>query len=45
MGDVPGSAIAAWWAYARGNQTVVTLVALLVVIAALAYLSRRWWKR
>jgi hypothetical protein len=45
MGDEPASALAAWWGYARGNQTVVTVVALLVVIAAIAYLTRRWWTR
>jgi hypothetical protein len=45
MGEVTASAIAAWWGYARGNQAVVTLVTLLVVIAAIGYLTRRWWQR
>jgi hypothetical protein len=30
------------WGYAEGNETTLTIVVILIVVAALAYLGRRW---
>jgi uncharacterized membrane protein len=38
-------AIAAWWGYAEGNRTLVGLVVLVVVVAAVAFVARKWWRR
>ncbi len=32
------------WGYAEGNKTVVTIVVLLIAVAAIAYVVRRLWK-
>ena len=46
MGGVrPANALAAWGGYADGNSTIVGLVVILVVIAALIYVGRKWWRR
>ena len=37
--------IAAWWGYAEGNRTLVGLVVVLVVVAALVFVARKWWRR
>lgn len=36
---------AAWWGYAKGNPTLVGIAVGLVVVAAIAYLARRLWRR
>lgn len=33
------------WGYAEGNQTLVTIVVLIVVVAAIAYVADRVWGR
>lgn len=33
------------WGYAEGNPTVVGIVVIIVVGAAVAYVARRLWKR
>jgi uncharacterized membrane protein len=33
------------WGYAEGNKTVVAIVVVLVVVAALAFLGRKFWRR
>jgi hypothetical protein len=33
------------WGYAEGNKTVVAIVVALVVVAALAFLARKLWRR
>jgi hypothetical protein len=33
------------WGYAEGNETLVGIVVVLVVIAALGYVGRRLWLR
>jgi uncharacterized membrane protein len=33
------------WGYAEGNKTVVAIVVVLVVVAALAFLARKLWRR
>jgi hypothetical protein len=33
------------WGYAEGNTTVVAVVVALIVIAAIAYVTRRLWRR
>ena len=38
-------ALAAWGGYADGNSTVVGLVVIVVAVAALIYVARKWWKR
>ena len=46
MGGVtPASAIAAWPGYAEGNETLIGLVVAIVVLAAIAYVTRKWWRR
>jgi len=32
------------WGYAEGNKTVVAIVVVIIVIAALAYIGNRFWK-
>ncbi|MEO6775264.1 MAG: hypothetical protein ABI467_20025 [Kofleriaceae bacterium] len=44
-GVMSASAIAAWPGYAEGNETVVGLVVGVVALAAIAYVTRRWWRR
>ena len=34
-----------WWGYAEGNPTLVGIVVAIVVIAAIAYVARRLWRR
>jgi len=34
-----------WWGYAEGNPTLVGIVVAVVVIAAIAYVARRFWRR
>jgi hypothetical protein len=38
-------ALAAWGGYADGNATVVAIVVVLVVAAAILYLARKLWRR
>jgi hypothetical protein len=33
------------WGYAEGNKTVVAIVVVLVAVAALAFLGRKFWRR
>jgi len=33
------------WGYAEGNETLVAIVVILVVVAAVAYLGRRFLRR
>jgi hypothetical protein len=33
------------WGYAEGNKTVVGIVVVLVVLAALAFVGRSLWRR
>jgi hypothetical protein len=40
----PGPA-AAWWGYAEGNPTLVGLVVVTVVIAAVVFVVRKYWRR
>jgi hypothetical protein len=35
----------ALWGYAEGNPTLVVIVALVIVAAAIGYVVRRWWRR
>jgi hypothetical protein len=37
-------ALAAWWGYAEGNETLVGVVVVIVVIAAIAFVVRKWWR-
>jgi hypothetical protein len=32
------------WGYAEGNKTVVAVVVALVVIAAIAFIARKFWR-
>jgi hypothetical protein len=43
--DDPVRALGAWWGYAEGNPTLVGIVVVVVVAAAVGYLGRRWWRR
>jgi len=36
---------AGWWGYAEGNRTVVGVVVIVVAIAAILFVTRRWWRR
>jgi hypothetical protein len=36
---------AGWWGYAEGNKTLVGLVVVLVVVAAIVFVVRRFWRR
>jgi hypothetical protein len=33
------------WGYAEGNKTVVAIVVVAVVVAALAFLANKLWRR
>jgi hypothetical protein len=44
MGMYTGSA-AAWWGYAEGNATVLGVVVIVVSVAAVTYVVRRFWRR
>jgi hypothetical protein len=37
--------VASWWGYAEGNATLVGIVVAIVVLAAIAFVTRRWWRR
>jgi hypothetical protein len=39
------AALAAWGGYADGNSTLVGVVVVVVALAALAYVTRKWWRR
>jgi hypothetical protein len=45
MGVGPANSLAAWWGYAEGNETLVALVVVVVGLAAIAYVTRKWWRR
>ena len=45
MGVGPANSLAAWWGYAEGNETLVGLVVIVVAVAAIAYVTRKWWRR
>jgi hypothetical protein len=34
-----------WWGYAEGNPILVGIVVAIIVIAAIAYVARRLWRR
>ena len=36
---------AGWWGYAEANRTLVGLLVGVIVVAAFAYLIRRFWRR
>jgi uncharacterized membrane protein len=36
-------AVATWWGYAEANRTVVAVVVVLVVVAAVGFMARRMW--
>jgi len=36
---------AGWWGYAEGNATLVGIVVLIVVVAAIIFVLRRFWRR
>jgi hypothetical protein len=36
---------AGWWGYAEGNRTLVGVVVLVITVAAILFLTRRWWRR
>jgi hypothetical protein len=40
----PGPA-AGWWGYAEGNATLVGIVVAFVVLAAVIFLVRKYWRR
>jgi hypothetical protein len=33
------------WGYAEGNRTLVGIVVILVVLAAVGFITRRLWRR
>lgn len=33
------------WGFAEGNKTIIAVVVVLVVLAAIAYVARRLWRR
>jgi hypothetical protein len=34
-----------WWGYAEGNPTLVGIVVAVIVLAAVAFIARRLWRR
>jgi high-affinity Fe2+/Pb2+ permease len=32
------------WGYAEGNKTVIAVVVALIVIAAVAFIARKYWR-
>jgi hypothetical protein len=40
----PGPA-ARWWGYAEGSPTLVGIVVVIVVVAAVTFLLRKLWRR
>jgi hypothetical protein len=40
----PGPA-AGWWGYAEANRTLVGIVVVIVVLAAIIFVARRFWRR
>lgn len=46
LGVRPATDIAAaWWGYAEGNATVVGVAIIVLAIAAIAFVTRTWWRR
>jgi inner membrane protein involved in colicin E2 resistance len=45
MGVRPATGLAAWWGYAEGNETLVGIVVVIVALAAIVFVTRRWWRR
>ena len=41
----PRPVIAAWWGYAEGNATLVGVVVVVIAVAAIAFVTRKWWRR
>jgi hypothetical protein len=33
------------WGYAEGNPTIVGVVVIVVALAAVGYVTRKWWNR
>lgn len=42
---VGASILYAMWGYAEGDRTAVTIVVVILAIAAVAYVARRLWRR
>jgi hypothetical protein len=40
----PGPA-AGWWGYAEGSPTLVGIVVAIVVVAAVVFVVRKYWRR
>jgi hypothetical protein len=38
-------AAAGWWGYAEANRTIVEVLVVLVVVAAIVFVVRRFWRR
>ena len=36
---------AGWWGYAEGNPTLVGIVVAIVLVAAVIFMVRKYWKR
>jgi hypothetical protein len=34
-----------WWGYAEGNPTLVGIVVAIVVVAAVIFVVRKYWRR
>jgi hypothetical protein len=32
------------WGYAEGNKTVIAVVVALIVVAAVAFIARKYWR-
>ena len=46
LGEMKDSGPAAgWWGYAEGNPTLVGIVVAIVVVAAVIFMVRKYWKR
>jgi hypothetical protein len=39
------SRVGALWGYAEGNTTAVAIVVVIVALAAIAYVTRKLWRR
>lgn len=35
---------AGWWGYAEANRTLVGIIVAVIVVAAVAFFVRRYWK-
>jgi hypothetical protein len=42
MNELPASG---WWGYAEGDRTAIGIVVIVVVLASILYVTRRWWRR